>query len=600
VPQRSPEDAVETTDSIAAARRVFIAFGGPPRAMGHSLTVAALFEVRSIVESKHFMALTRRSLFQQAAATAAVARGRLKQHRHLFNGDSCVYFYNPEIFHPEGLPFTAKAIHRYVDLLADNGIDTFLINPNAQTAFYPSKKLPTVLDGYRRGDRAFFRGHAIAAKTPPEQMDMYLDDMVRFFNLYQDLIDAGVDWLAETSKACRRRGISPWVSVRMNDMHGALNPEGSVFNCPLFKQAKYRLSGRMMNPRDEPYFYWAALNYEMPEVRAYMMSHIREYTEQYDFEGMELDWLRNPNCCEPVAGPKQIDLMTGWIREVRHLTRAKGPLGLRIPANLGYMKSIGVDVKALAREGLIDFVGFSNFWQTSWDVAHDTLRRELGPDIAIYGVVEDAPNWLDVYAPELKKTGSRLLSASAELIRGNAANKLAMGADGIAYFNFFCSDQPKIPGMRARYDAMKGADRLENLRGATKHYCLSSAHGWVTDNWETPPQIPVTLEPKTQRAFRLGMCAEPRERTVTLQLVLDKQAEAPNIGVRLNGAWPVFERTAVRKLLFANGPYTEHTVAHEAYNYVLRTTDLLEGENEITLMNITQPARLVSLEVAIT
>ena len=40
--QRSPEDAVETTDSIAAARRVFIAFGGPPRAMGHSLTVAAL------------------------------------------------------------------------------------------------------------------------------------------------------------------------------------------------------------------------------------------------------------------------------------------------------------------------------------------------------------------------------------------------------------------------------------------------------------------------------------------------------------------------------------------------------------------------------
>jgi hypothetical protein len=40
----SPEDAVETTDSIAAAPRVFIAFGGPPRAMGHSLTVAALFQ----------------------------------------------------------------------------------------------------------------------------------------------------------------------------------------------------------------------------------------------------------------------------------------------------------------------------------------------------------------------------------------------------------------------------------------------------------------------------------------------------------------------------------------------------------------------------
>ncbi|MCX6619799.1 MAG: hypothetical protein NTY38_01710, partial [Acidobacteria bacterium] len=309
--------------------------------------------------------------------------------------------------------------------------------------------------------------------------------------------------------------------------------------------------------------------------------------------------LRNPQCCEPVAGPKQIDLMTDWIRDVRRLTRAKGPLGLRIPANLGYMKSIGVDVKTLVREGLIDFVGFSNFWQTSWDVPHHVLRRELGPDVTIYGVIEDAPNWLEVYAPELKKTGTRLLSGSAELIRGNAANKLAMGVDGIEYFNFFCTDQARIPGMRSPYDAMKGARRLENLRGATKHYCLSSARGWVADNWETPPQIPVPLEPKTQRAFRVWMCAEPAERTVTLQLVFDKQPEAPPIGVRLNGAWPVFERMATRKLLFPNGPYTEHTPAHEAYNYVLRSTDLLEGENEFTLMNITQSARLVSLEVAI-
>ena len=447
------------------------------------------------------MALTRRTLLQQAAASPAL-RGSLSHHRNLFNGDSCVYFYNPEIFHPEGLPFTAKAIYRYVDLLADSGIDTFLINPNAQTAFYPSKKLPTVLDGYRRGDREFFRGHAIAAKTPAAQMDKYLDDMVRFFNLYQDLVDAGVDWLAETSKACRRRGISPWVSVRMNDMHGAGNPEGSAFNCPLFKQAKYRLSGRMMNPAGERYFYWAALNYELPEVRDFMMRNIREYVEDYDFEGMELDWLRNPNCCEPVAGRTQLDLMTDWIRDVRALTRRKGPLGLRIPANLGFMKSIGIDVKRLVAEGLIDFVGFSNFWQTSWDVPHDTLRRELGPDVAIFGVIEDAPNWLEVHAPGLGKTGTRLLSGGAELIRGNAANKLAMGVDGLEYFNFFCTDQARIPGMRSPYRAMKGCDRLENLRGATKHYCLSSAHFWVADNWETPPQVPLMLEQKAQRSFR--------------------------------------------------------------------------------------------------
>ena len=38
----SPEDAVQAVDSITHRRRVFFTFGGPPRAMGHSLTVAAL------------------------------------------------------------------------------------------------------------------------------------------------------------------------------------------------------------------------------------------------------------------------------------------------------------------------------------------------------------------------------------------------------------------------------------------------------------------------------------------------------------------------------------------------------------------------------
>ena len=173
---------------------------------------------------------------EAAAAPAAKGSTKLAQHRNLFTGDSCVYFYNPELYHPEGLPYTAKAIHRYVDLLADNGVDTFLSNPNAQVAWYPSKKLQTVIDGYKRGDRDFFRGHAMATQVPADQLDAHLDRMVKFYNLYLDLVEAGVDWLAETTKACRRRGISPWVSARMNDTHGVENPEGSHFNCALLKK----------------------------------------------------------------------------------------------------------------------------------------------------------------------------------------------------------------------------------------------------------------------------------------------------------------------------------------------------------------------------
>ena len=72
---------------------------------------------------------------------------------------------------------------------------------------------------------------------------------------------------------------------------------------------------------------------------------------------MELDWLRNPLCCNPPAGKAQRDMITAWIGEVRRRTDLRGkqlgkpfPLGLRIPGNLGYMRSIGVDVARLARE----------------------------------------------------------------------------------------------------------------------------------------------------------------------------------------------------------------------------------------------------------
>lgn len=547
------------------------------------------------------MNLTRRSLLQTAAA--AVSRASLARHRNLFTGDSCVYFYNPEIYHPEGAPYTAKAIHRYVDRLADSGIDTFLSNPNAQVAWYPSKKLPTIIDGYRRGDKEFFRGHAVAARVTADEIEPFLVKTAKFFDLYLDLKEAGVDWLAETTKACRRRKISPWLSIRMNDMHGALNPAGSNFNCPLFKQEKYRLRGRTMTPDGEPYLYWAGLNYELPEVRDYMMSQIRECVLDYDFEGLELDWLRNPHCCEPVAGKRQIAMIAGWIAEIRKLTQSRGkpyPLGLRVPANIGYMKNCGVDIKLLAREGLVDFVNFSNFWQTSWDIPYDSLRRELGPNVAIYGVIEDAPNWVDGYSPKSGSKGPRYLSASAELLRGNAANKLSMGCDGIEHFNFFCTDQPGIPGMIGNYGALNGLDSLEKLRGRTKQYTLSSARGFVTDLWETPAQVPLTLEPKSFRAFHLSMCREPEGRKLTLQLVFTKQPEIPPIGVRLNGGWTVFERAVTRALLFPTGPYTEHSPANEAFNYALRADDLQEGWNEISLVvRSGSAARLVSLEVGV-
>jgi hypothetical protein len=575
-----------------------------------------------------------------AEPTRGTGRRRtpLARHRSLFNGDCNVYFYNPELWQPEGPPYSRRAIERFVDRLAEGGIDTFLINPNTQVVWYPSRKLETALARYRRGDREFLRPHAVGLGLAGPLLDRYFEEMERLLGLILDLEEGGIDWLAETATACRRRGIAPWVSFRMNDTHGAGNPE-SPFNCSLYRDPRNRLSGRVPGAgRREPS--WVGLDYGRAEVRRYMLELIREPLEAYDFDGVELDWLRHPVCCEPVASGRQLEMMTAWIGDIRRLADARArrtgrpcPLGLRLPGSLGYMKSIGIDVAALARQGVIDFLGFSNFWQTSWDMPYDHLRETLGPEVAIFGVLEDAPNWLETAAPGVegrswyqelqlhgddaygrggsgndaapgRSRGPRYLSASTELLRGNAAGKLALGVDGIEQFNFYVTDQVRVPGQRARYDALRGLAELESLRGKPKHYTLGTPSGRATAFWDIPEQLPARVAPGERRAFRLAMCAEAASTPVALvvQVVAARSASAAPLGVSLNGCWPVFERRESDRLLFPAGPYTHHVPEHRAFDYSVERAALREGWNEVVLVHGGEPAEaveVVALEVAV-
>lgn len=522
------------------------------------------------------------------------------RHRNLFNGD-CGFLFAGGIYQPEPGPYTAEVFHRYVHLLADSGVDTFLVNPGGQMPWYPSKVLPNILSGYQRGDRDFFRGHCppLGKDWTTEMLEKQLDENVKFLNRYLDLVEAGVDWIAEISKACRKCGVSPWVSLRMNDGHGGHCWEKSYMNCALQKDPKYRLSGREINPREGVNKFRQLLNYEHKEVRDHYFAMARELVEEYDFEGLELDWLRLPYCCEPPASQETVDAMTVWFAEIRALTRARSkktgkpyPLGLRIPVRLGLLRTIGMDVRELARQDLIDFVAPSNSWQTTWDVPYDQLRSELGDEVAIYGVIEDAPNWMHAHDPKSKKSSYRLLSTSAELLRGNAAGKLALGADGIETFNFFCSDEAHVnPAagkqvVRANYPALRGLEDLENLRGKPKHYALSThIGGWMLLEWEYAEQVPAILEPEWRHAFRLSMCAEPADskRSLTIQLVVEKKETLPELGVSFNGLWPNFEVRPTDELLFPTGIFTHHVSGHQALNYRFNASAIKEGWNEIVV-----------------
>jgi hypothetical protein len=172
------------------------------------------------------------------------------------------------------------------------------------------------------------------------------------------------------------------------------------------------------------------------------------------------------------------------------------------------------------------------------------------------------------------------------MIRGNAAGKLAMGADGIEHFNFFVADE-MADERKTDYGVLKDLTCLKKLRGRPKQYTLSSILGgcWAPP-YEQSEQIPVVLQPRWRRQFRVNMCAEPPEAGVlVVQVVLENKDSLPVLGVRFNECWPNFEGEPTDRLLFAAGELTHHVPEHQAYNYRFPVTAIREGWNEIELFD---------------
>lgn len=536
-----------------------------------------------------------------------------RTHRNLFNGDCCVYFYNPEIWQPEGLPYSVKAIHRFIDNLVANGVDTFVINPSVHVAYYPSQTLPTMLDGYRRGNRDFFRSSVVASGTPPELIEKSLARLTDFYDLYLDLIEAEVDWFRETVEYSKRKGLAVWSSQRMNDTHNGGDPDHAFDSGPFYRQARFRFEGRTLPLTGAVPPHFIGLNYAFAEVREYKLSMLKEQIA-YGVEGVELDWLRDPLCMPPPASNEDLSAMTSFMRQVKRIAHRGSnslPVGLRIPANLPYLRNIGLDVKRWAQEALIDFVSLGSYWQCTWDSPIDQLRNELGDRIAIYGVIEGAANLLKCRAPrsvqgsleqaKLQQLGDKIAAApslasdkesfryaaaSPEILLGNAASKWALGASGVETFNFYVADQVRIPGVHSQYGALAGLTNLDEVRGRPKQYCVATVPASGFYAWETVEPVPFQLMPCSRRELRLSMCSEPQgTMRLVVQLVIPADATVSRIGISFNNNWPNFTHRTSRNLLFPVGSFTEHSFQNKALTFDLDADCIHDGWNQIVVMN---------------
>ncbi|RPI80442.1 MAG: hypothetical protein EHM42_12100 [Planctomycetaceae bacterium] len=240
----------------------------------------------------------------------------------------------------------------------------------------------------------------------------------------KSLADAGHNPPAVVVEECHKRNMAAFVSLRMNDTHDGQHPRGKLPNPELPTFKRHNLDW-LVETLDR----WTALDYRRPQVRALKLRVIEEFFDRWDFDGIELDWLRHTLNFPRGEEQKSAKHLTDFLRKVRRMLDERGAargrpieLAVRVPERLEWCLLGGYDVPAWIDEGLCDMLILGQGL---------TELPTLGEFHALMKTRR-----LPVY-PSLYPYGNGYKISPDEVVRGSAANLWNAGADGLYAFNWF-------------------------------------------------------------------------------------------------------------------------------------------------------------------
>jgi hypothetical protein len=224
-------------------------------------------------------------------------------------------------------------------------------------------------------------------------------------------------------REAKRRGLDVFYSFRINDIHDAFTPdELATFKVEhpewLIGEREY---GDVTSFR-------TALNFAVPEVRELKFRVIEEMFRRYDFDGLEIDFMRSPPYFLPGREPENAHLLTKMLRRIRdHLdqrSRERGRairLAVRVDESLQACRLDGFDVPAWIEQQLIDYLILGS---GVIDIEVEEFKTLAEPGAVL--VYPCLYGWPSKYSP-----------IPAELAAGLALNYWHQGADGIYLCNWF-------------------------------------------------------------------------------------------------------------------------------------------------------------------
>jgi hypothetical protein len=395
----------------------------------------------------------------------------LSRYSILFNHDGTNAFCTHTPYQRSDEPACVEQMQGLVDEAAEAGCDTLLLSP-AWCQIVPlwiSDRAPIWQEKGR--DLDF-----------PDSVQGKINRRIRDFLL------AGHDFVGITERQCKKRGMHFFLSWRMFDVHGLDHPD-DPWTSDFYRNNPQLRIGDPTIPATHGKI---ALDFQHREVRSYQLGLIEELVQRYDVDGIELDFMRTPTFFSrrvPYEGRARF--MREFIVGVRKLLDARGqdrPICVRVPQKWDIALEIGLDLKAWSREGLIDMVNISPFYETSADMDIEDYRENL-PDAKIFGEITQCSS-VQKYI-ELGIENSRKMTA--EMIRTTAETFLSRGADGISLFNFvYYRDYSfgtvnKPDKFEPPFAALHNIADRKTLADEPKHYVLAQ------QNWFYQKQFPLDL-----------------------------------------------------------------------------------------------------------
>ncbi len=275
-------------------------------------------------------------------------------------------------------------------------------------------------------------------------------------NNFRVMQERGIDVVEMLVDSTKDYGAEAWLSVRMNDHHF---PDDIGFNSSL----SYNRASEVGVNGSRTY-----MDHTNEVVQNYYKGYIRELCENYDIDGIELDYLRSAPVMSKVD-QAHIQELNEYVKELQEtvdaVAKKKGKtieLSARVYSTPDHNLSSGIDPAQWIADGSISMLAaegwyiptYYNIPMEEWRSTIDARNTENHPYSLLGGT-----DWA-VRCDSNAKTGY-MMWITLEQLKGFASAMYERGADGIYFFNHFGPDT--AAGAYTHYVDENGVKTSKNI-----------------------------------------------------------------------------------------------------------------------------------------